>query len=139
VVSLACTDFPSILQFAHHRMGYSEHAKATRKLTVFAQDPKVRINGKILTAQVVIPSEVLDPGPSGFRVKVIDYDSTLDRFIKPTSQVLGDLFEKKNPNKLVDDPHFHTQNVYAIVMSTLDRFERALGRRVGWGLAVHTN
>ena len=114
-------------------MGYSEHAKATRKLTVFAQDPKVKVNGKILTAQVVIPAEVLDPGPTGFRVKVIDYDSTLDRFIKPSSLVRGDPFEKKNPNTLVDDPHFHAQNVYGVVMSTLDRFERALGRRVGWG------
>ncbi len=114
-------------------MGYSDNSMATRRLTVFAQDPTVRMNGKILTAQVVIPAEVLDPGPTGFRVKVIDYDSTLDRFIKPASSAQGDPFEKKDPNKLIDDPNFHAQNVYAIVMSTLDRFERALGRRVGWG------
>ena len=114
-------------------MAYSELSKATRKLTVLAQDPMVRINGKILTAQIEIPAEVLDPGPTGFRVKVIDYDSTLDRFIKPSGRVSGDPFAKKHPGALIDDPHFHAQNVYAIVMSTLDRFERALGRRVGWG------
>jgi hypothetical protein len=114
-------------------MGYSEHPKVMRKLTVFAQDPMVKFNGKILTAQIDIPAELLDPGPTGFRVKVIDYDSTLDRFLKPSGRVRGDPFEKKHPSALINDPHFHAQNVYAIVMNTLDRFERALGRRVGWG------
>src|SRR5262249_31962519 len=38
---------------------------------------------------------------------------------------------------LLKDPQFHAQNVYAIIMRTLARFESALGRRVGWGYLGH--
>lgn len=105
----------------------------TRQFTVIAQDPKVKVNGKILTAKLEVPAEVLDPGPTGYRVKVIDYDSSRDKFIQPGPTSEGDPFESVPPNQLVDDPNFHAQNVYAIVMSILARFERALGRRVRWG------
>jgi hypothetical protein len=37
----------------------------------------------------------------------------------------------------IGDPAFHAQNSYAIVMRTLARFERALGRRVSWSFAGH--
>jgi len=37
----------------------------------------------------------------------------------------------------LNDPHFHAQNVYAIVMRILARFEFALGRRVSWGFDGH--
>lgn len=114
-------------------MSYGANSQATRLLTVIAQDPKVRVHGKILTAKVEIPAEDLSPGPTGYRVQVIDYDATRDRFIKPSPASNEDLFEHTNPNQLVDDPNFHAQNVYAIVMSILARFERALGRRVSWG------
>ncbi|GJL78052.1 MAG: hypothetical protein NPINA01_10410 [Nitrospinaceae bacterium] len=109
------------------------NSEATRRLTVIAQDPKVRVNGKILTAKVEIPAEGLDPGPTGYRIQVIDYDTTRDRFIKPGPAIVDDPFEHTHPNQLVDDPDFHAQNVYTIVMSILSRFERALGRRVQWG------
>src|SRR5690606_34429108 len=35
--------------------------------------------------------------------------------------------------KLVRNPHFHQQNVYAIAMSVLGDFQRALGRSIAWG------
>jgi hypothetical protein len=38
----------------------------------------------------------------------------------------------KDPSALVADRRFHAQNVYALVMNTLARFEKALGRRVSW-------
>jgi len=41
-----------------------------------------RVNGKILTASIEIRIENLKPGPTGYRVKVIDYD--IHRFIAPT-------------------------------------------------------
>jgi hypothetical protein len=47
----------------------------TRRLTIIAQDPSIKIDGRILTAQVDIPAEELAPGPCGYRVNVIDYDS----------------------------------------------------------------
>ena len=39
-----------------------------------------------------------------------------------------------NPDK---DRAFHARNTYAIVMRVLARFERALGRRVGWSFLGH--
>jgi hypothetical protein len=40
-------------------------------------------------------------------------------------------------SRLLNDPRFHAQNVYAIVMRTLAQFERALGRRVSWSFGGH--
>ncbi len=50
--------------------------RRTQELTIIAQDPSVKINGEILTAQVSIPAEELAPGPRGYRVQVVDYDSS---------------------------------------------------------------
>lgn len=112
----------------------------TRRVEIVALDPsfRVRRDGKkrILTAQVEVPAEALGPGPSGYRVQVIDYDASTNTLYKPS---------KGNPSyagpledsQILSDPHFHAHNVYAIVMRTLARFEFALGRRVNWGFYGH--
>jgi hypothetical protein len=122
----------------------------TQKLTIIAQDPSVRRNGRVLTAEIEIPAEELLAGPCGYRVNVIDYDSTANVLYKPPSYKLmnggyKDPFKRTRPAKtaalhnraLVEDPRFHSQNVYAIVMRILARFEFALGRRVPWGSEGH--
>ncbi len=115
----------------------------TRKLTIIAQDPSVRIGGKIVTAQVDVPAEELLPGPRGYRVSVIDYDTATNSLYEPAtfrSLPNGDYedpFKSKDDARLLSDPRFHAQNVYAIVMRTLARFEFALGRRVPWGSNGH--
>ena len=56
---------------------------AQRYVTVIAQDPSVRENGPkgpILMAKIAVPAEDLIPGPIGYRVQVVDYDSTTRRF-----------------------------------------------------------
>lgn len=116
----------------------------TRRLTVIAQDPSVRNslrrdkNRQIIRARIEIPAEVLRAGPQGHRVGVVDYDVSRDvyyRPFKPDSKV--DRFEGKTDKQLLSDPSFHCQNVYALVMRILARFEFALGRRVGWGFYGH--
>ena len=107
----------------------------TRRLTVLAQDPGVRSSdGSLVTAEIEVLWERLEPGPKGHRVHVIDYDASTDTLYKPWA---GDLYQDRykgvqDPEKLLADPHFHAQNVYAIAMSTLALFEAALGRRVHW-------
>ena len=54
-----------------------------RTLTAIAQDPSVRIGGKILVTELTLPAEELLPGPCGYRVNVIDYDSSTDTLYKP--------------------------------------------------------
>lgn len=119
----------------------------TRRLTIVAQDPSVRVNGKILTTQVSLPAEEIAPGPRGYRVQVVDYDTSSDVLYQPLDYPsledgsYADPFEedanKPNNDWILTDPRFHQQNVYAIVMKTLARFEFALGRRVSWGFRGH--
>jgi hypothetical protein len=122
----------------------------THRLTIIAQDPSVRVGGRILTAEVDVPAEELLSGPCGYRVNVIDYDATANLLYEPAALPvlpdgkLEDPFRFKPSTKaaaynrrLIDDPRFHAQNVYAIVMRTLARFEFALGRRIGWGSDGH--
>ena len=128
----------------------------TRTLTILAQDPGVRFggpDGPLALAEVDVPAEMLGAGPTGYRVKVVDYDAS--------SQVLylDRLYASDGPRppedpyrlpegadaaaraaheaRLLADPNFHSQNVYAIVMRTLARFEFALGRRVPWSFEGH--
>jgi hypothetical protein len=131
-----------------HARGSRHSLPNTRKLTIIAQDPSIRMRGHIVTAEVEVPSEELLPGPCGYRVNVVDYDSSANTLYKqavfsrsrngyddPFRRAIKGSFTPDT--KLVGDPTFHAQNVYAIVMRTLARFERALGRRVAWGSEGH--
>ena len=123
----------------------------TTKLTIIAQDPSIKIGGHILTSEVEIPAEMLSPGPRGYRVNVVDYDVSSNTLYEPAifegppEGPYKDPFKigegAKRPKNydalLLEDPRFHAQNAYAIVMRTLARFESALGRRVSWGSDGH--
>jgi hypothetical protein len=107
-----------------------------RHWTILAQDPSILgPGGKALTTTVSIPAERLERGPKGFRVHVIDYDASSDTFYRARDKNIDtDPYAKvTDMEKLVRDPHFHQQNVYAITMATLQAFEGALGRTVPWG------
>jgi hypothetical protein len=116
-----------------------------QKLTILAKDPSVKAaNGSILTSQVEIPAEELSPGPRGYRVQVVDYDASSGLLYPPLEyRVLEDgtyndpFLGEEDSEALLGDPGFHAQNVYAIVMRTLARFEHALGRRVRWSFGGH--
>lgn len=107
----------------------------TRPWTVLAQDPSITdAHGNALTTTVDLPAERLERGPKGHRVHVVDYDASTDRVYAPrTTDVERDHYSRvRDVDRLVRDPWFHQQNVYALVMSTLFRFERALGRPAEW-------
>jgi hypothetical protein len=125
----------------------SHRQRTTRTLRVIAQDPGFRKDrgggGYIVTANAELPAEELLAGPTGYRVKVIDYDVSTDTLYAASNIVIGpdgqpiDAFREAPDKLLLTDPRFHQQNVYAIVMRTLSRFEKALGRRVAWGCDGH--
>lgn len=107
-----------------------------RTWTVLAQDPAVLgPNGKALTTQVMVPAERIEAGPKGHRIDVIDYDATRDVYYRPRRDDLEtDHFEDVDDiDRLVNNPYFHQQNVYALAMATLADFQTALGRPVSWG------
>jgi hypothetical protein len=137
--------------------GLRRHSLAnTQKLTIIAQDPSVRVGGKILVTEVDVPAEELLSGPRGYRVNVIDFDTATSTLYQPAvlKAAANGLYEdpfalskdahgvvRRRPQgydkRLLSDPRFHAQNVYAIVMRTLAQFEFALGRRVPWGSDGH--
>ncbi len=111
-----------------------------RRLRIYALDPSV---GKRLASLDVnettlsIPWEKdLRPGPIGEYVEVIDVD--------PASNKVYDPVDLDNPLLLAQDgwppsegnPQFHQQMVYAVVMTTIGHFEKAIGRKALW--APHT-
>jgi hypothetical protein len=114
-------------------------------MMIIALDPGVKgADKKILRALVDLPNEELGLGPRGYRVQVLDYDSSsgvlYEPGVQPSNRHRGtdpDAFASHSDQQLLDDPDFHAQNVYAIVMRTLARFEFALGRRVGWSFGGH--
>ncbi|SEH12656.1 hypothetical protein SAMN05428974_0530 [Sphingopyxis sp. YR583] len=116
--------------------------KAVRRLTILAQDPAVRVDGALVRARIEIPTEELLPGPTGYRVSVIDYDATANMLYAPLD-LASALVEEDDPflfasdDELIGNPGFHAQNAYAIAMRILARFEFALGRRIPWGSAGH--
>ncbi len=116
----------------------------TRHFKIVAQDPSIKRGGQILTAKVEVPAEDFGPGPHGYRVHVIDYDSSTGShyipLVYPPKLHTGhyqDPFEKVDNEVILENPHFHAQNVYAIIMRILARFEFSLGRRVNWGFDGH--
>lgn len=108
-----------------------------RSWRVIAQDPAIRHDGKILTTNIELPAEDMTPGPCGARVHVIDYDATTDRLLEAPPLSAIDAYASESDEGLLANPGFHAQNVYAIVMQTLLRFEFALGRRVSWSFMGH--
>jgi hypothetical protein len=114
-------------------------------LRIIAQDPSIRRRDRILTAEVPVPAEKLAAGPWGHRVQIIDYDASTNTLQRPlptnahgtTKSGFVDPFRRASDARLLSDPAFHAQNVYAIAMRTLARFEFALGRRVSWGFGAH--
>jgi hypothetical protein len=112
------------------------NVQSTCTYRVVALDPSVRgADGDVLTAIIEIPNEALAPGPSGPRVRVVDYDASNRILYRPASYPANDpLTVVSNPEK---DRSFQARNAYAIVMRVLARFEHALGRRVRWGFPGH--
>ena len=108
---------------------------AFRRLTGFSFDPSMATRLETaLVAKVIfkIPWEPLQAGPVGRYLEVIDFDPASDCFYEPV--------DLDNPRVLAQDglapsegnPQFHQQMVYAVAMTTIKNFERALGRGVFW-------
>jgi hypothetical protein len=107
----------------------------SRKIRVYAFDPS--LNWQIDTAVINrltlhVPWEELRPGPVGEYLEVVDYDPASQCFYAPVD--LDDRFiladDGLEPSE--GDPQFHQQMVYAVAMTTIHNFERALGRRILW-------
>lgn len=123
-----------------------ELEKRGHEMTIIAQDPTVTSAGRILTAQVRVPADLLALGPRSHRFHVVDYDATSGQLLPPVDLndpeseggwSYRDQFAEADDQTLTGSAAFHAQNVYAIAARTLAHFELALGRRLPWGFAGH--
>ena len=98
-----------------------------RKLAVYTQDPSTpRMD--VALGEVSIPFEPLGPGPEGCVVRVVDVNETTGERYVPLDL---DSVVVPYPTGLrpsTADPKFAQQMVYAVAMSTYERFRLALGR-----------
>jgi len=111
-------------------------APLTRRLRVFAFDPVLglRVDTESMNETTMeIPWEPnLQPGPVGEYLEVVDVD--------PASSACYAPVDLNHPHLLASDgldpaegiPQFHQQMVYAVAMTTIGRFEQALGRTALW-------
>jgi hypothetical protein len=74
----------------------------------------------------------LRPGPVGEYLEVVDFDPASDRFYEPVDLDAPALLAQDGLAPSEGNPQFHQQMVYAVAMTTIGHFERALGRRALW-------
>lgn len=106
-----------------------------RPLKVYAFDPivgKQLENAMLDSATLNIPWEELQAGPAGEYVEVVDYDPSLDCFYEPVDLNEPYILARGGLPPSEGTPQFHQQMVYAVAMTTIANFERALGRRALW-------
>ncbi|MET0636676.1 MAG: hypothetical protein ABWZ25_11670 [Chitinophagaceae bacterium] len=106
-----------------------------RKLRGYAFDPSLSI--KIDTAMInnmvyKIPWEDLQPGPVGDYLEVIDRDPSSRCFYRPVDLENYALLAQDGLTPSESNPQFHQQMVYAVAMTTIKNFEKALGRTINW-------
>ena len=114
-----------------------------RRLRIYALDPTLSQNLDSVSVQEVtvsvpwddVPSTSteLQPGPVGEYLEVVDIDPASKRIYDPVDLNDKALLAQDGLAPSEGNPQFHQQMVYAVAMTTIKTFERALGRRALWG------
>jgi subtilisin family serine protease len=105
-----------------------------RRLRVYAVDPS--LSGRLATVRVNevtlhVRWEKLGKGPIGEYLAVRDVDASGKRH-EAVDLDAPTLLAQDGWKPAEGNPQFHQQMVYAVGMSTIEHFERALGRPVLW-------
>ncbi len=121
----------------------SVQGPSSRRLRIYACDPSLGL--QIQTAgineiTVKVPWEKdsltgqssLGLGPVGEYLEVVDFDPASGMFYPPVNLNDPDLLAEDGLAPSEGNPQFHQQMVYAVAMTTIDHFERALGRVALW-------
>jgi len=109
-----------------------------RKLQGFAFDPITSLDldtADINRITYKVPWEDLQPGPEGKYIRVIDRDPASNAIYKPVDLNAPHILATDGLTPSEANPQFHQQMVYAVVMTTIKNFEKALGRQVTWSPA----
>jgi hypothetical protein len=110
-----------------------------RRLRGYAFDPSLSIqvdtamvNETVFKIRWESTRDGFKPGPVGEYVEVIDHDPASKCFYEPVDLNHETILAMDGLAPAESNPQFHQQMVYAIAMTTIQNFERALGRRALW-------
>jgi hypothetical protein len=137
-----CNELTEDSDLARSRHLPSEPSQPThRLLRGYAFDPSMATQLETaLVSEVTykVPWEALKPGPScGQYIEVVDYDPPSACFYGPVDLDHPSILAQNGLQPSEGNPQFHQQMVYAVAMTTIDRFERALGRKAFWTDRYH--
>ncbi|MHC1764910.1 MAG: hypothetical protein AB9869_11505 [Verrucomicrobiia bacterium] len=111
-----------------------------RRLRTYAFDPGLELSVSTARANQttlrVVWEDDLQPGPVGEYLEVIDYDPPSQCFYEPVDLNHPYILAQDGLEPFDGNPKFHQQMVYAVIMTTIRNFERALGRPVIWSPRV---
>jgi hypothetical protein len=110
-----------------------------RRLRGFSFDPSLssRLDTAVVNQRTyTIPWEKLAPGPVGECIEVVDRDPASDHWYAPADLEDAHLLAQDGLAPSTSNPQFHQQMVYAVAMTTIKNFERALGRPVVWSSRI---
>src|SRR6266581_6035294 len=114
-----------------------------RRLRAYAFDPSLSMqleNALVNVVTMKVPWEfeletgkdILQPGPVGEYLEVVDVDPASDCFYAPVDLNQPYLLAQDGLAPSEGNPQFHQQMVYAVAMTTIRNFEQALGRIAFW-------
>ncbi len=117
-----------------------------RRLRVYALDPSMGQSIDFFTlneATLSVPwddlpdtTNELQPGPVGEYLEVVDVDPASNRVYDPVDLNDKKLLAQDGWSPSEGNPQFHQQMTYAVAMTTIGHFERALGRKALWAPRV---
>jgi hypothetical protein len=108
---------------------------ASRRLRILAFDPSLSTRLETATINqitVEVPWEDLEPGPIGEYIEVVDADPASGVCYRPVDLNALAIVAQDGLAPSESNPQFHQQMVYAVAMTTIRHFERALGRVALW-------
>jgi hypothetical protein len=106
-----------------------------RRLRGYAFDPSLslQVDTALLNETVFnVPWENVEIGPVGEYIEVVDYDPASSCFYTPVDLDEPAILAQDGVLPSESDPKFHQQMIYAVVMTTIRNFEKALGRKTLW-------
>ncbi|MCG6878423.1 MAG: S8 family serine peptidase [Deltaproteobacteria bacterium] len=122
--------------------------RPTKSLTTIQADPPYRkLRGYVIdpslstelshvdiseTIYKVLWEPALETGPKGEYIEVVDFDYAEDTHYAPVDLNAKNILARDGLAPSEGNAQFHQQMVYAVAMSTIARFEAALGRRMQW-------
>lgn len=110
-------------------------APVVRRLRILAFDPSLATrlaSASFNEITVQLRWEDLAPGPVGEYIEVVDVDPASGVFYYPVDLDHAHLLAQDGLAPSESNPQFHQQMVYAVAMTTIQNFERALGRKALW-------